>query len=240
MPDKLQNRGPHPKDGDLFSPSRIEAIRPAVDDFCWLLSRDYARPSSLKLVGDRHQLRERQRVALNRIACSDDELVLRAGKRLETKAIKGATLAIDGFNLITTIEAALSGGLLMICRDGCIRDIASMHGSYRRVSQTALAIQIIGETLHSLNAGPCAWYLDKPVSNSGRLKQLLETTAAENSWNWTAELDFNPDKILKQSDAIAVTSDSIILNECRHWFNLTSVILRRHIASPWLVDFSKQ
>lgn len=239
MPDKRKNRGPHPKDRELFAAPQIEAIGRAMSDFSWLLSRGYARPSSLKLIGDRHKLRERQRVALNRVACSDDEVALRRSKHLETEAVNAATLAIDGFNLITTIEAALSGGLLIICRDGCIRDIASMHGNYRRVSQTMTAIQIIGETLHSLNVGPCEWYLDKPVSNSGRLKVLLEETAAEYNWDWTAELAFDPDAILKQSEAVAITSDSIILNECRHWFNLTSAILERHIEDRWLVDLSK-
>jgi hypothetical protein len=72
MPDKRSNRGPHPKDHDLFAPLQIEAIRRAMSDFSWLLSRGYARPSSLKIVGDRHKLRERQRVALSRVACSDD------------------------------------------------------------------------------------------------------------------------------------------------------------------------
>ena len=210
-----------------------------MNDFSWLLSRGYARPSSLKLVGDRHKLRERQRVALSRVACSDDEVVLRKSKCLEPEQINGATLAIDGFNLITTVEAAMSGGLLIVCRDGCIRDIASMHGNYRRVSQTEAAIQIIGDTLHSLKVGRCEWYLDKPVSNSGRLKVLLQETATENNWDWTAELAFDPDSVLKQSDAVAVTSDSIILNECRHWFNLTSAILDHHIADRWLVDLSR-
>jgi hypothetical protein len=238
MSDNRSNRGPHPKDHDLFAPSQIDAIRRAMSDFSWLLSRGYARPSSLKLVGDRHQLRERQRVALSRVACSDDEVALRKSKCLDSNAINGATLAIDGFNLITTIEAALSGGLLITCRDGCIRDIASMHGNYRRVSQTQQAIAIIGETLAALNVARAEWYLDKPVSNSGRLKVLLEETAAENDWDWSAELAYDPDSILEQSEAVAITSDSIILNECRHWFNLTGVILEQHISERWLANLS--
>ena len=72
MPDKRDHRGPDPRDGIAFGPLALPALRGAVGDLSWLLSRGYAPVSSLKLVGDRWSLTERQRKAVGRSACSDD------------------------------------------------------------------------------------------------------------------------------------------------------------------------
>lgn len=76
--------------------------------------------------------------------------------------------------MLVTIEAALSGGVLLRCADGTLRDLASVHGTYRRVTQSADALLYIGQTLQIYQPACCRWYLDKPVSNSGRLKALIE------------------------------------------------------------------
>jgi hypothetical protein len=75
---------------------------------------------------------------------------------------------VDGFNRLITIEAALSGGALLLCRDGCLRDLASVHGSYRSVQETDEAIRIAGEVLGDLGPAAVSWLRDSPVSNSVR------------------------------------------------------------------------
>ena len=60
-----------------------------------------------------------------------------AGDRLD--------VALDGFNCVITLEAALSGGLVLIGRDGCLRDLSSIHGTYRAVSETPRAVELLGE-----------------------------------------------------------------------------------------------
>ena len=65
MPDKRTHRGPHPQDEKLFAPSAIDNLRTAVADFSLLLTKGYAEKSSLKLVGDRFSLTERQRLAVS-------------------------------------------------------------------------------------------------------------------------------------------------------------------------------
>ena len=79
-------------------------------------------------------------------------------------------LLLDGYNVLTTIEAALSGGVVLACRDGCYRDMASIHGTYRKVEETPPALMLIGKIAAELGVASCLWYLDSPVSNSGRLK----------------------------------------------------------------------
>src|SRR5205807_9495166 len=44
-------------------------------------------------------------------------------------------------------------GILMLGRDRCVRDLSSVHGSYRSVDETDRAIELIGATLDELGVG---------------------------------------------------------------------------------------
>ena len=56
---------------------------------------------------------------------------------------RGSPLRIDGFNLILTLESAVGGGVVLGGRDGCYRDMASVHGTYRRVEETRSALAAV-------------------------------------------------------------------------------------------------
>jgi hypothetical protein len=185
----------------------------------------------LKLVGDRFQLDTRQRLAVRRGACSDQALATRLACQMPCRLLSGKVLDIDGFNLLTTIEAALSGGVLLRCRDGCLRDMASMHGSYRRVAETLPALELIGRTLGAMPPAQCTWWLDRPVSNSGRIGQLIREVATQQGWPWQTQLVSDPDRVLRDSSQIVVTADSAILDACRQWADLASAVVA-HYDSP--------
>ena len=174
MPDRRIHRGPHPQDAKLFAPSAVKNIQAAVVDYSLLLSRGYAGKSTLKLVGDRFSLACRQRMAVMRSACSDEQLVIRRKHEVEVTDLTDNQIAIDGYNILITIEAALSGAIVLKGRDGCFRDLASIHGTYRKGTETIPAIQLKGDFLSRINVGGAVWYLDRPVSNSGRLKKIIE------------------------------------------------------------------
>ena len=238
MPERRRHRGPHPEDEGLFAPPRWEALRQAVHDLSWLLTRGYAEPSSLKLVGDRFDLRQRQRIAVNRAACSDQQLDRRRRHAISAQQVRGRVLWIDGFNVLTSIEAALAGGVLLRCRDGCLRDMASMHGSYRKVHETGPAIEHIGEVLAQLGPERCEWLLDRPVSNSGRLATMLRETAEVHGWPWQVELVNDPDALLIETQDVAATADSGILDRCAAWFDLAGFVLAARLpdARPMPLD----
>ena len=132
---------------------------------------------------------------------------------------------LDGYNVLITTEAALAGGVLFIARDGCIRDLASIHGTYRKVTETGPAIETIAHVLKKLHIHTVIWLLDKPVSNSGRLKKLIAQYAEDKGLSWTVELAQNPDKLLAESENIIATSDSVILDHCQKWLNLARIIV---------------
>jgi hypothetical protein len=238
MPDKRIHRGPHPADAKLFSDAAISDLRSALADFSLLLTKGYAEKSSLKLVGDKFSLTERQRLAIMRSACSDQQLTSRKEREVKVTELSGKSIVIDGYNILITVEAAMSGACVFKGRDGCFRDLASIHGTYRKVTETIPAVKLIGKFLKEHNVGDCLWLLDSPVSNSGRLKTLIGELAQKNNWNWNVELLLSPDAKLTKTDLIVASSDSVVLDGCKRWVNLARVIIEAKLPIARLVDLS--
>ncbi|MFH1718590.1 MAG: DUF434 domain-containing protein [Planctomycetota bacterium] len=238
MPDRRTHRGPHPQDAELFAPDKIGDLRSALADFSLLLTKGYADKSALKLVGDRFSLTDRQRLAVMRSACSDRQLDRRNRHRIEPEDIASRSVAIDGYNVLITVEAAMSDGVIFKGRDGCFRDLASIHGTYRKVTETIPALRLIGEFLHEIGSGPALWLLDSPVSNSGRLKTLIGELARENRWDWEIELLPSPDAELKKTSLVVSSSDSVVLDSCKSWVNLAAEIITQKLACATVIDLS--
>ncbi len=238
MPDQRRHRGPHTEDPQLFSSAQTSLLKSATADLSWLFNRGYATTSSLKLVGDRYKLTSRQRTAISRCTCTPEQQKLRQGKQRPPAEIAGQELWIDGYNVLTSIEAALSGGVLIRGMDGCLRDMASMHGSYRKVEETQPAILLIGQFLKELKISHCRWLFDQPVSNSGRLRTMLLEIAQKYQWNWDVELVPDPDPILAAAKCCVATADSEILNRSHCWINLVDLLVQSRIPTAWIVDLS--
>ncbi len=238
MPDKRSHRGPHPADKKLFAPEAISDLRSALVDFSLLLTKGYAEKSALKLVCDKFSLTERQRLAIMRSSCSDQQLASRNENRIDAKNLTGESIAVDGYNVLITVEAAMSGGVIFAGRDGCFRDLASIHGTYRKVTETIPALQMIAEFLQEIDTGKVLWLLDSPVSNSGRLKTLIGELAEQNKWNWEIELLLSPDAELIKTDLVVGSSDSVILDGCRHWLNLATEIVKQKLPLAWIIDMA--
>jgi len=240
MPDKRAHRGPGPADGKLFSEKALADLRTAVADYSLLLTKGYAEKSSLKLVGDKFSLTERQRIAVMRSACSDQQLELRKSREIKIEELVGQAIALDGYNVLITIEAAMSSGIILKGRDGCFRDLASIHGTYRKVTETIPAVELIGTFLKEARIEKCLWLLDSPVSNSGRLKTLIGQLAEKNGWDWEIKLSISPDAELIKGDIAAASSDSVILDGCKRWVNLARTILESKLPQSWVADASNK
>lgn len=231
MPHKQAHRGANPKDAALFADKHLPAMRQALQDLHYLLNRDYTLNASLKLVGDRFRLKKRQRQALTHAVATQEAIRNRTQSRVAT--LKHQTVWLDGYNQLITTEALLAGAPVFRGMDGCLRDIASVHSTYRKVAETLPALQYIGEALQRHEVGKVVWVLDAPISNSGRLAALLR----EQPWGWEVVLDNNPDKMLVEQNGVVVSSDSWVLDRAGAWFNL-SVELAEVIPTPWLVEVS--
>ncbi|MDG3007685.1 DUF434 domain-containing protein [Paludisphaera mucosa] len=232
MADTRTHRGPGPQDREWFGPAARPRLATAAAEFSWLLSRGYAEPSTLKLVGDRHRLVERQRSAVLRCACRDADRDGRQARRLDPASLRGRPIRIDGFNLILTLESALGGGVVLGARDGCFRDLASVHGTYRRVEETRPALELAARALAAWGVGPCTWLLDAPVSNSGRLAAMIRDVDP----TWSAEVVPDPDRLLILPGDPVASADSGVLDRCGPWLNLACALVESEVPGAFVVD----
>jgi hypothetical protein len=116
--------------------------------------------------------------------------------------------------------------------------MASMHGTWRRVEETPPAIERIGDVLNRLGVGEAVWYLDSPVSNSGRLKGVIVEIAAARGWDWHVELVIDPDKVLADArDEVVITADSVVLDRCGNWLALAAEVVKE-IDEAWVLALS--
>ena len=238
MPDKRTHRGAHPEDAELFSAGHVDNLRQAVADYSLLLSKGYAPKSSLKLVGDRFSLTDRQRLAVRRCGCADGQLEVRRANEVAISSLAGESIVIDGYNVLITTEAALSGAPIFRSRDSCFRDLAGIHGTYRKLTETVPAIEIVARCLEEIGVSNVLWLFDSPVSNSGRLKTIIGSLAGENGWPWEIELLPNPDVKLIETDMTAATSDSDVLDKCGKWTNLTAHLITNAVSEAKIIDLS--
>ena len=221
-----RNRGKEGSDDRLFGdPKMQKKLKEACKDMCYLLSRGFAEKSSVQLVGNRYKLNARQQKALQGMSASEQQLKRRTTHRVTKEKLQGKTAIIDGFNLLIILESALSGAYVFKGLDGCYRDVSSVHGTYKRVQKTEDALLLIGNTLNSFGISRVHWIFDKPVSNSGRLKTMLRELAEKEDFPWEIVLDNNPDKVVAESSAIAISSDSWVLDRAKEWFNLAGYLI---------------
>lgn len=235
MPDRRQHRGAHPRDPELFAAANIPALKEAAADYAWLLTRGYAPESALALVGNRHDLTARQRTAVARVTCSDAAAERRRSRQLTGAEVKGERLHVDGFNVCITLEVALSGGVVLVGRDGAHRDLASVHGTYRRVSETPRALELLVDELQRLQPGSVSWYFDRPVSNSGALAGVVRQLVSARGLAWEVELADDVDRRVSAAGCVAVSGDSGVLDAAERWLDLVGIVIETAVPRAWRV-----
>ena len=95
-----------------------------------------------------------------------------------------------------------------------------------------------GKALEDMGAGEAVFYLDAPVSNSGRLKQRIIELLGSSSLKVQAEVIHNVDAVLETKDYV-ITADAIILDKCVSWVNLNRRIMEEAFAGYPYVDFMR-
>lgn len=229
-------RGHSPNDQKEFDSKAIDILLKAGRDLQYLLNRGYHIKGASTFVGNHYLLSERQRLALVRAISSEESIKVRKNK--EIKSIPAESVVnIDGFNTIITLEVALSDSLLLKCMDGTIRDLAALRGTYRLIDKTETAIILIGKVLEENKVGKTIFYLDAPVSNSGRLKQKIIELLSQFTFEVEVEVIHNVDAALERLDNV-ITSDAIILDKCTSWINLNAKIIEEMNGNYPYIDFS--
>lgn len=221
-----RSRGKESNDDKLFAAPKMQAkISECVKDINYLLNRGYALKSSLALAGNRYRLNARQQRAVQGMCASSQEITYRNQNSLKAEDLQKQEILLDGFNVLILLESMLSGAYVFKGADGFYRDLSGVHGSYKKVSQTFTALELVKNFHVQTSINKLHWYLDKPVSNSGRLKKIIEELASLNNLNWEVSLCYSPDKELAKSGKIVVSSDAWILDNAPKNFNLLHYLL---------------
>lgn len=233
MCEHIVRRGYVESDIKQFSDKEIPVLKKAQEEIFWLLNRGYNVKNVSTFVGNHYMLSERQRIALARATSSLKDLEIRKEKRI--KNYNGNVIYIDGFNLIITLEVALSNSTIIKCMDETFRDLAGLRGTYRLIDKTDSALKLIAEKLQSMNIKKAVFYLDSPVSNTGRLKQKILEIMENFEFEVEVELVKNADIILMKKNNV-VSTDAIILNNCISWINLSYEIITENIKDLKIVN----
>ena len=228
-------RGKEDKDERFFSSEETKRLKYTQEEVVWLLNRNYPISNIIDFVGGRHQFSSRQRMALRRASYSSKDLQIRREKEISIYDLEDKTLNIDTFNFIISLEVALSKGLLINCMDGSIRDLTGLRGTYRLIDKTYMALDILGDVFKKLKIKGVNFYIDAPVSNSGRLKTAIYEISDKWNIDVNVEIVSNPDVILEKSNYV-VSSDSIILDKCDGWINLVRYIVEEYMKGVWIID----
>lgn len=234
---KKTRRGYVPTDEKEFKGDNLNKLYNASEDLLYLLNREYKIKGASTFVGNHYLLSERQRLALVRGISKNDYIKIRKDK--EVNDFSGAkVIHIDGFNTIITLEVALSNSLIIKSMDETIRDLAGLRGTYSVIDKTEIAIKLIGNFLFEHKIEKAIFYLDEPVSNSGRLKMKILDIFKDTELQIEVENIDNVDSVLKSKENV-VSSDAIILDNCISWINLNKYIIEEKISNDNYIDFSK-
>ena len=93
----------------------------------------------------------------------------------------------------------------------------------------------IGTWLADHRVASAEWLLDRPISNSGRLRKLMLSLANEHDFPWSVELVANPDLPLSASKEIVATADSAILDRCESWLSLARSVVEDSVPDAWII-----
>lgn len=213
-------RGYVPDDARNFSAAAIDTMRKASRHIDFLINEGYDLKQAISFVGNHFLLSERQRLSVMRSLATNEQLKNRERKRRALSELSGENVWIDGFNTIITLEVLLSDSILFTCMDGTIRDLAALRGTYRIISETESAVRILFDVLTEMNIRSATILLDEPVSNSGRLKTLIADIGEGYPFDLEIHIQKDVDRTLYNKVNV-ITSDSIILDHCSSWINLT-------------------
>jgi len=214
----------------------IGSLQRGAEDFRYLLGRGYPRKNSLELIGNRYGLRKDGRELLHRGVFASVDAARRRERLVGIESTRDAYLAVDGHNVLITVEAALCKKPLIVADDGLIRDISGVSSAYRMGDVTFRALDLIMEILMGSRPRNIVFLFDSPISKSGRLASDVTNRLRAAGLTGEARAVRVPEAILIGYDGIVVTSDSVIIDRVKRVFDLAGHVIRNRVPNPRLIE----
>jgi len=207
----------------------------AARDLRYLLERGYHRQSALKLIVDKYQLSTKQKLLLYRAVYDSSTAAKHKEKIVTADRIIDSNLAVDGYNVMITVESGLRGGLLVLCDDGFVRDISAVHGKYRITSMTEKALSIIVKAVQELKPAKINFFFDAQVSKSGELASHVRRILKGSGLTGDACAVERADVSTLDFGEIVATSDSVLISKAGAVFDLAGEILKKDYRAAILI-----
>ena len=220
--------------------SKCKHLQSGAEDFRYLLNRRYPRKAALELVGNRHGLTFDERHLLHRGVFSSNDSQARRKKRIAIKEVRNKALAIDGHNVLITVEAGLSGRPLILGDDGYVRDISGLSGNFKKSEITEKAIQLIIDVLEEWKPRQILFLLDAPISMSGRLAEEIRDRLKRDNLLGDAMAVKVPEKILIGFPGIVATSDTDIIDRSKKVLDLAGYVITKRIGIKSFLQWKKK
>ncbi|RLG52453.1 MAG: hypothetical protein DRN96_02680 [Thermoproteota archaeon] len=151
-------------------------------------------------------------------------------KRLLLCEVAGLELAIDGFNVLHTIEAALRREPLYLSDDLMLRDTLGLHGRIHMDAAFDKAIELMLLSLSSSKVESVYFFFDKPVSKSGALASYIASKLRNLGLRGEARAINNVDEVVS-GFPVAASSDTVVVAKVDHVLDLPAEVLST-ISTP--------
>jgi len=205
----------------------LKSLSLAAGELRFLLERRYPRGRSSRLVGDCHALSAAEREVLRRGVVSPQAAARHRAKLRGIEDLAGQPVGLDGHNVLITLESALAGRILVRADDGVIRDIARAASGFRISEETGRAVEIVLSLLAQWGAAEVHFFLDEPVSHSGRLAAIIRDKMAAHGLAGTASAVPVPERQLKAFEGLVASSDGELIETCARPLDLAGLILEK-------------
>ena len=208
----------------------------AASDLRYLLDKNYHRKGAVTFVGNHYQLKKADREILKRGVYPDSVAKTRWNKLLKPEMLSNRPLAVDGHNVVITVESALLSRTLIASDDGLIRDTAGIHGSYRQQKITGKALELILNFLKAVAPESVLFLFDAPLSQSGELALTVTKNLSLYRLQGMARAVPVPEKELYDFQGPVASSDSVIIDRVKEPFDLAGQIIRKTLSEAKVVS----
>jgi hypothetical protein len=199
----------------------------AAADFRFLLTRGYPRAAALALVGNRYGLEHTARQLLHRGVFAPAVAAARRAKLRLLRDLPGRPLALDGHNVLITLECADRGLPLVAADDGFIRDVGEVSGAFKVSPATGRVLALLADYLADHTPGPVEVFYDAPLSRSGELARRTRELFASRGLAVQAAAVPVPERLLSGFTGAIATSDTALIDAHAAVVDLAGEIIRR-------------
>ncbi len=198
-----------------------------MEEVRYLLDRGYPSGPAIRFVSDHHRLPLESRFVLTRVTVPSTLAASRKDKRISASELEGKNVAIDGYNVLITVESLIAKAPVYLCDDGFLRDTRGIFRRYRSSDHTTLAINEILSILKESRVGRSEVLLDQQISKSGKLAAQIRKMMADFEVSGCAKTAKDVDKRLKLATSPVATGDGTIIDAVTEVVDLPAEVANR-------------